>query len=170
MNLKHIVMTSIIGSALAAGTAFAQAPVDNINPHTHPNLSAAQRFIDQAYLKLTLAQQANHDDMQGHAQKAKDLLADASRELKAAAEAANEHRGGGHPGAGGPGEPVDNVSDARHPNLSDAQRLIDRAFNRIAAAQTANEFDMQGHAEKARDLLDHAAAEVKAAAEAANRR
>jgi hypothetical protein len=40
---------------------------------------------------ISAAQQANEFDMQGHAQKAKDLLDEASREMKAAAEAANKH-------------------------------------------------------------------------------
>jgi hypothetical protein len=37
------------------------------------------------------------------------------------------------------------------------------------AAQEANEFDMQGHAQKAKNLLDEANKELKLAAEAANR-
>jgi len=36
------------------------------------------------------------------------------------------------------------------------------------AAQGANEFDMQGHAAKAKDLLNQANTELKAAAQAAN--
>ncbi len=56
----------------------------------------------------------------------------------------------------------------RHPNLMAAQRLIDQAFQRISDAQRANEWDMHGHAAKAKDLLDQASREVKLAAEAAN--
>lgn len=171
MNLKYILMTSIIGAALAGGSLFAQAPSDNINPQTHPNLAAAQQLVDQSYQKLSMAQQANHDDMQGHDAKAKDLLTDASHELKAAAEAADGRHtrpAGGHPSTGT--VPVDNISGSRNPNLHDAQRLIDQAFNKITAAQEANKFDMQGHAEKAKDLLDHASQEVKLAAEAADKR
>lgn len=36
-------------------------------------------------------------------------------------------------------------------------------------AQKANEWDMQGHAQKAKDLLDQANSELKLAAQAANR-
>lgn len=65
--------------------------------------------------------------------------------------------------------PPDNVSARRHPNIAAAQRLVEQAFSRITAAQDANEFDMRGHAAKAKELLDQANAELKLAAEAANR-
>ncbi len=61
------------------------------------------------------------------------------------------------------------VSKALHPNLAAAQNLIERAITRISDAQRANEFDMNGHAAKAKALLDQAYAEIKLAAEAANR-
>lgn len=64
--------------------------------------------------------------------------------------------------------PPVNVGAARHPNLAAAQRLAKRAFEKIVAAQDANEFDLGGHAAKAKDLLDQANAELKAAAETAN--
>jgi hypothetical protein len=65
--------------------------------------------------------------------------------------------------------PVRNVSAARHPNLAAAQRLSQEAWDRIVAAQKANEWDMQGHAQKAKQLLDEVNRELKLAAEAANR-
>ena len=65
--------------------------------------------------------------------------------------------------------PKDNVSAGRHPNLAAAQRLSQQAFERIVAAQEANEFDMQGHAQKAKGLLDEVNKELKLAAESANR-
>ena len=64
--------------------------------------------------------------------------------------------------------PVENVSGKRHPNLAAAQRLTEQAFNRISDAQRANEFDMNGHAAKAKELLDQANRELKLAAESAN--
>ncbi len=67
--------------------------------------------------------------------------------------------------AGGPDR---NVSPKRHPNLAAAQRLAAQAYDKIVAAQQANEFDMNGHAKKAKELLEQANAEIKAAAEAAN--
>ena len=61
-----------------------------------------------------------------------------------------------------------NVSPRRHPNLAAAQTFIERAIEKVSAAQRANEFDMNGHAAKAKALLDEAYAEIKLAAEAAN--
>lgn len=57
----------------------------------------------------------------------------------------------------------------RHPNLMEAQRLINQAFERLVAAQQANEWDMGGHAARAKDLLDQAKREIRLSAEAANR-
>lgn len=67
----------------------AQPPKKNISAARHPNLNAAQRLSQQAWEKIVAAQQANEWDMQGHAQKAKELLDQVNRELKMAAEAAN---------------------------------------------------------------------------------
>jgi F0F1-type ATP synthase membrane subunit b/b' len=65
--------------------------------------------------------------------------------------------------------PRENVSRARHPNIAAAQRLCEQAWQRVVDAQQANEFDMQGHAQKAKELLDQANRELKLAAETANR-
>lgn len=76
---------------LCGGMAIAQKPVQNVNPAHHPNLAAAQRLSEQAYQKIVAAQEANEWDMQGHAQKAKELLEQANQQLKLAAEAANKN-------------------------------------------------------------------------------
>jgi hypothetical protein len=65
-------------------------------------------------------------------------------------------------------KPERDISGRRHPNLAAAQELIDRAYQRISDAQAANEWDMEGHAAKAKDLLDKASHELKEAAEEAN--
>ena len=65
--------------------------------------------------------------------------------------------------------PVDNISPKRHPNLAAAQRLCDQAFEKIQAAQAANEWDMGGHAAKGKELLEQASREFKQAALAANK-
>jgi hypothetical protein len=67
------------------------------------------------------------------------------------------------------GQPKQNVKAGRHPNLAAAQRLSENAYNKIIAAQQANEWDMQGHAQKAKGLLEQANTELKAAAQAANK-
>jgi hypothetical protein len=64
--------------------------------------------------------------------------------------------------------PARNVSPARHPNLAAAQRLARQAYEKVSAAQRANEWDMGGHAAKAKELLDQVNNELKEAAEAAN--
>jgi hypothetical protein len=74
---------------LAASAAFADPPADNVGHHHHPNLAAAQHLSTQAFEKIVAAQKANEFDLGGHAQKAKDLLDEVNRELKAAAETAN---------------------------------------------------------------------------------
>lgn len=76
---------------LLGGFANAQKPAENVSKGRHPNL-AAQRLSQQAFEKITAAQQANEWDMQGHAAKAKDLLDQVNRELKLAAEAANRNK------------------------------------------------------------------------------
>jgi len=66
--------------------------------------------------------------------------------------------------------PAENIDPNRHPHLAAAQHHIRMAFDEISTAQHANDWDMGGHAEHARKLLDDAARELKVAAEAANRR
>lgn len=94
MKIGHNwILGSLLGLSLAtAGITIAQGPPErNVNPGRHPNIAAAQRLCDQAFNKIVAAQQANEWDMDGHAQKAKELLDQANRELKAAAEAANRN-------------------------------------------------------------------------------
>jgi hypothetical protein len=87
---KTITSTFILGSLLlAGGIAVAQRPKQDVSGRRHPNLAAAQRLIEQAWSKLGAAQQANEFDMGGHAAKAKELIDQANREIKLAAEAAN---------------------------------------------------------------------------------
>ncbi|MGB0064039.1 MAG: hypothetical protein WBP85_06290 [Terracidiphilus sp.] len=91
MKVRSLVFGTILSAGLVAGGFALAQPAQNISPGRHPNLAAAQRLIDQAYGRITAAQQANEWDMHGHAAKAKDLLDEASRELKMAAEDANRH-------------------------------------------------------------------------------
>ena len=66
-------------------------------------------------------------------------------------------------------KPVDNVSGKKHPNLAAAQRLSTQAYEKITEAQQANEWDLDGHAAKAKELLDQVTRELKMAAEASNK-
>ncbi len=66
-------------------------------------------------------------------------------------------------------EPVKNVSGKLHPNLKRAQTQASNAYNSVVAAQQANEFDLGGHAQKAKALLEQVNSELKLAAETANK-
>jgi hypothetical protein len=90
MTKKRILAVTLGSLFLIGGAAIAQAPKDNVSGARHPNLAAAQRLSTQAYEKIVAAQKANEWDMQGHAQKAKNLLDQVNSELKLAAEAANK--------------------------------------------------------------------------------
>jgi F0F1-type ATP synthase membrane subunit b/b' len=96
MSKKNAVSSSMLGIALLFGSlVYAQMkpPAENISSKRHPNLAAAQRLCDQAFEKITAAQAANEFDLDGHAAKAKELLDQASRELKQAARTSNkEHK------------------------------------------------------------------------------
>src|SRR5580704_9769325 len=67
---------------------YVQAPVVNIS-NRHGNLRSAQQDIVNAYQKVQNAQAANDGQLGGHAQRAKDLLAQADAELRQAANVAN---------------------------------------------------------------------------------
>ena len=66
-------------------------------------------------------------------------------------------------------QPKQNVSAGRHPNLAAAQRFSEQAYQKVIAAQQANEWDLGGHAARAKQLLDQVNNELKQAAETANR-
>lgn len=93
MTKRSLVIALTLCMALAyVGVVFAQAPVVNIDRRRHGNLSAAQSYIVQAFQKLDQAQQANEDQLGGHAQRAKDLLIQADSEIRLAANVANQNR------------------------------------------------------------------------------
>ena len=86
--MKKLIVGFVMGSMMTGAVALAAG---NVSKARHPNLAAAQKFIDQAWEKVTAAQKANEFDMDGHAAKAKDLLEQARAEIKQAAEEANEN-------------------------------------------------------------------------------
>lgn len=87
--MKKLITSGILSITLLTGaTAFAK-PVLNVGKK-HPNLAAAQRLVEQAYEKITAAQQANEYQLGGNAAKAKDLLEQVNNLLKEAAKVANE--------------------------------------------------------------------------------
>ncbi|HEV2421520.1 MAG TPA: hypothetical protein VGS59_07430 [Candidatus Acidoferrales bacterium] len=84
------VLIFVLGFAFG-GVIFAQRPLNDINPTRWPNLADAQHHISQAFDKIDEAQKDNRDQLGDHAAKAKDLLVQASRELKAAADYLAHH-------------------------------------------------------------------------------
>lgn len=60
------------------------------------------------------------------------------------------------------------ISADRHPNLTKARDSLTAATGALKAAQTANEYDLGGHAAKAEVLIAQAQSEVEQARQAAN--
>jgi F0F1-type ATP synthase membrane subunit b/b' len=87
--IKALSLTIALSAPI--GLALAKGPAENVSKERHPNIAAAQKLAAQAFEKLEAAQKANEYDMDGHAQKAKDLLKQAADEMKLAAEAANKN-------------------------------------------------------------------------------
>jgi hypothetical protein len=88
----------LIGSVLIAATlgavasvSYAQPPEQDISSFRHGNLAAAQQLVAQAFDRMTAAQQANEYQLGGHAGRAKELLREASEEMKLAAIQANHN-------------------------------------------------------------------------------
>jgi len=55
-----------------------------------------------------------------------------------------------------------------HPNITAALRLVKRAYAKILDAQKAEEFDAEGHAQKAMNLLGQVKTEMKLAEQTVN--
>jgi hypothetical protein len=92
MKRLLISFACLAAAAGAVGSAsYAQPPAQDINSFRHGNLAAAQRLVAQAYDRMTAAQQANEYQLGGHAARAKELLRQASEEMKLAAIDANHH-------------------------------------------------------------------------------
>jgi hypothetical protein len=92
MNKKTLISRALLAAALFSVVTLAQEPAVNIDAKIHPNLAEAQRLLVEANNKVNEAQKDNRYDMKGHAEKARQFMAQASNELKLAAEAANAGR------------------------------------------------------------------------------
>src|SRR6202142_432938 len=91
--LKRMLMVGVaLCPAFVFGAiAFAQEPRVTVG-EKHGNMRAAQQLIQQAWQKVNEAQQDNNYNLGGHAGRAKELLAQASEEIRLSADAANSHR------------------------------------------------------------------------------
>jgi len=90
MTKRLQISAAIFVATLFCGAALTQEPVLDIDRKLHPNLAEAQRHVVEANREISNAQKDNRYDMKDHAEKARQLLAEVNRELKLAAEAANE--------------------------------------------------------------------------------
>jgi hypothetical protein len=132
----------------------------------HPNLVAAWNDLDSAWAKVDKAQEANNDQLGGHGAKAKEFIQEAQNELKAARDAANKNAG---TGTGGEATECPKAFDfPKHLNMQAASAFLSKACVKITAAQKANEFDMDGHAAKAKAAVISAMGEMLAARDFAN--
>lgn len=61
-------------------------------------------------------------------------------------------------------------TEKKHSNIAETQKLVNKAYEKIKAAQDAGEFDIEGHAGNAKDLLEQADAELKLAAKEGNKK
>ncbi len=86
MQVGRKILGGVFVLGLAAGATVGQAA------RQHPNLTEAQQLMQQAYQKIVTAQKDNHYDMQGHAEKAKQLIQQAINELSQAAGADDRDR------------------------------------------------------------------------------
>jgi hypothetical protein len=95
--MKRMQFSGVMGATMVAAALVVAQPVKgqelprNVDPHRHGNIAAAQDLSRRAYDKLTAAQQANEFDLGGHAARAKQLLLEASEEMRLAATAADRH-------------------------------------------------------------------------------
>jgi len=87
MNKKNLLLSGVLaGMLISGGAVLAQGPAQNVDPNRHPNLAEAQHHILEAFQKVGEAQKMGKDEFGGHADKAKQLLDEADREIKEAAE------------------------------------------------------------------------------------
>ena len=92
MNKRLRLSAALFLAVMFCGVASTQEPVLDIDPKIHPNLAEAQRHVVEANREIANAQKDNRYDMRDHAEKARQLLVEVNRELKAAAETANRRR------------------------------------------------------------------------------
>jgi hypothetical protein len=67
-------------------------------------------------------------------------------------------------------QPTVDIDTDGHGNLSAAQEYVAMAWRRMDNAQRANNYNLGGHAERAKELLEQANAEISAAADVLNAR
>jgi hypothetical protein len=131
----------------------------------HPKLIEAQKLLVLATEKVQAAEAANEFDLGGWARKAQMAIAEARHQVALATKAVDGHYEGSVAALPSESPEVD-VFFRKHPRLAEAQQYVNEAYQLISQAQRDNGFDMEGHAQKAKDLLDVANADIRKAAQA----
>ncbi len=90
-HLKRFALPGCV--AVCCVLAHAQAPSVTVDASRHGNLAAAQDELVQAYVRISEAQRDNSSHLGGHAQRAKELMAQASQEIGLAADQADANQG-----------------------------------------------------------------------------
>lgn len=152
----------VAGTFATSGLAMAKAP----KWPKHPNLVAAWKSLDKAWMKVDKAQDANGDALGGHGAKAKAFIQAAEDDLVAARKSANTNAGEAHDGDAAECPPA--FKFPKHPAMAAASTALVKACNKITAAQKANEYDMDGHAAQAKSDIIAAMGELLAARDFAN--
>ena len=86
MTMKKLILAPVLMLAALSTQVYAGPEAG------HPNIIAAREDAQHAIEKMHAAQVANEYYMNGHAAKAEQLLKDAEKEMKLAAEAANKNK------------------------------------------------------------------------------
>jgi hypothetical protein len=150
---KLIAFVAVLGLTVSA---FAAA---------HPKLVEAQKLLAVAETKVHEAQVANEFDLGGWAQKAETAIKRAKHQVALATKAADGVWEGEIAALPSESPEVDGFFH-KHPKLAEAQRYVNAAYQLISEAQKDNGFDMEGHSQKAKDLLDVANTDIRKAARA----
>jgi hypothetical protein len=92
MKANAFLAGALFGAVISVGCAAVaqERPFVDIGER-HGNLRDAQQHIVAAWQAISRGQQANNDELGGHAARAKDLLSQADTEVRLAADVANEH-------------------------------------------------------------------------------
>ncbi|WP_446742822.1 hypothetical protein [Silvibacterium acidisoli] len=92
--MKHLKTLTLLGwIAMCCAKTYAQVPSVTVDPSRHGNLAAAQDNLVQAFERISEAQRDNNSHLGGHAQRAKELLFQASQEIGLAADQADANEG-----------------------------------------------------------------------------
>jgi F0F1-type ATP synthase membrane subunit b/b' len=89
-KIAYLAVVLVVGLIFISVT-LAQRPAANVDPGRHRNLAEAQHQIAEAFEKVELAQKYYKSELGGHDEKAKELLVQASKEIKEAADYVDQH-------------------------------------------------------------------------------